>query len=237
MLRHRIVLGLTLALAGPPALLAAQSDSTSSASRSEGRDTTRTSRDNGDARENQVRRQRRGAGIRIGSWQVSSLSTVSGSTTSTLPAFEGYWQRGLDRHVVLETSAGLWTRSQRSSSETMGSYIIPMLTSVKVYPATDPGAALEPFVMGGVGFTLGIDDRNSAGAGGVLGGSSTGGGTLLVPGIGLKAGGGVEYHLGEAFGVAAQAGYQFIRFFQDVANDRTYRGMQVFAGVTYRFQF
>ena len=187
--------------------------------------------------ENEVKRQRRGAGIRMGSWQVQQSAAMTGATSSTLPAFEGYWQKGLDKHVVLETSAGLWTRSQRAGGETMGSYVIPMLTSVKLFPATEPGDVLEPFLMGGVGFTLGIDDRSGSSTGGVLGGSSTSGGTMLVPGIGLKVGGGAEYHLGQAFGVAVQTGYQYIRFLQDVGNERTFKGVQVFAGLTYRFQF
>src|SRR5205085_6109114 len=138
-----------------------------------------------------------------------------------------------DRHLVIETSAGFWNRSQRASAtggSSGGTYVIPMLTSIKLYPATSPGAALEPFTMLGVGFTLGIDDQNGGSSGGVLGGSS-GGGTLLVPGLGLKAGAGVEYHLGSAFGVQMQAGYQFVKFFQDVGSDRTYKGVQIFGGL------
>ena len=200
-------------------------------------DSTSRHPDAGTSHENDVKRQRRGAGIRMGSWQVQDAATVTGATTSTLPAFEGYWQHGLDKHVVLETSAGLWSRSQRSGGETLGSYVIPMLTSVKVYPMTGPGSALEPFMMGGAGFTLGIDDRSASSAGGVLGGGSGNGGTMIVPGIGLKIGGGVEYHLGQAFGVAVQGGYQYIRFLEDVANERTFKGVQMFAGLTYRFQF
>ena len=230
-----VVLALSLASVGTPALLLAQSEARHESASSI--ESSRGSRDSSEQRENDVKRQRRGAGIRMGSWQVQQAATVTGATTSTLPAFEGYWQHGLDRHVVLETSAGLWSRSQHSGGETMGSYVVPMLTSVKVYPATSPGDALEPFVLGGVGFTLGIDDRNGSSSGGVLGGGSTGGGTMLVPGIGLKAGGGVEYHLGQAFGVAIQGGYQYIRFLEDVGSERTFKGVQMFAGLTYRFQF
>lgn len=209
-----------------PVALMAQSDSTRS------RD-----RDSIEARERLVKRMRAGAGVRLGSWQVRGLSQASGATSSSLPAFEAYWQKGLDRHVVLETSAGIWTRTQRAGSESVGSYVVPMLTAIKLYPMSGPENALEPFVTAGIGFTLGIDDRNDATAGGILGGGGGGGGTMLVPGFGLKAGTGVEYRLGSAFGLVAQAGYQYVRFFQDVGSDRTYKGLQLFGGMTYRFQF
>jgi opacity protein-like surface antigen len=215
---------IAFALGVLPAALTAQSDST-------------TRRDSIEARERLVKRMRQGAGLRVGSWQVRGLSSVSGSSSS-LPAFEGYWQKGLDRHLVIETSAGLWSRAQRSSSTgaaSSNSYVVPLLTSLKLYPATGPGAALEPFVTAGVGFTLGIDDGNAA-TGGIVGGGG-GGGTMLIPGIGLKAGGGVEYHIGPAFGIVMQAGYQYVRFFQEVGSERTYKGLQMFGGVTYRFQF
>lgn len=227
--RAHLTAVVVLSLVAVPAGLMAQSDSASR--REAGRD-----RDSIEARERLVKRMRSGAGVRLGSWQVQSLTQVSGATTSSLPAFEGYWQKGLDRHVVLETSAGLWARTQRAGGESVGSYVIPMLTSIKLYPATEPGQSLEPFITAGVGFTLGVDDRNGGSAGGLLG-SSSGNGTMLVPGIGLKGGAGIEYRLGAAFGVVMQAGYQYVRFFQEVGSDRTYKGVQLFGGMTYRFQF
>lgn len=214
----------TLSLAAPM-VLAAQSDSAAAR------------RDSIDARERLVKRMRNGAGLRIGSWQVRGIGQA-GASSSTLPAFEGYWQKGLDRHVVIETSAGLWSRTQRSTATGGGSassYVIPMLTAIKLYPATDPGAALEPFMIAGLGFTLGIDDRSGS-SGGVLGGTGSGG-TMMIPGLGLKGGAGIEYHLGSAFGVVMQAGYQYVRFFQEVGTDRTYKGIQAMAGMSYRFQF
>jgi hypothetical protein len=190
-------------------------------------------------REKTIKRQRGGAGLRLGSWDVGGPAGASGSGISTFPAMEGYWQRGLDRHVVIETSVGLWSRQQHATTPggaSSGSYVVPMLTSIKIYPTTNPGAVLEPFTMAGIGFTLGIDDQNGGSSGGLAGGGSSGG-TNLIPGIGLKGGVGVEYHLGPAFGVQMQAGYQFVKFFQDVGADRTYKGMQVLGGLTYRFQF
>ncbi len=207
-------------------------------SQSARRDTEPAIRDSADAREAAVRRQRRGAGLRSGSWQQSGLTTASGAAYSTTPAFEGYFQRGLDRHLVIETSAGFWSRSQRansgSGSEEIRSYVVPFLTSLKLYPATGPEQPLEPFLSAGVGFTLGVDDRNTV-SGGLLGG--TGGGTVMLVGVGAKGGAGIEYRLGPAFGVTAAGGYQYVRFFEAVGGERTYKGVQIFGGLTYRFQY
>jgi hypothetical protein len=189
-------------------------------------------------RERQVRRQRAGAGIRLGSWQVTGLAEVDGATYSTMPAFEGYWQRGLDRHLVIESGFGLWRRSQKTTgttSEDIGSYVIPLLTSVKLYPTTGPEVSLEPFVSAGAGFTIGIDDRNTT-TGGLLGGGVSGG-TVIIAGVGLKGEAGVEYRFSRAFGLSLTGGYQWVRFFEEVGGERTYKGFVVFGGMTYRFQY
>ena len=224
---HRQLL-LALAISGTPAVAMAQNSN----------DSHREQRDSIDVREREVRRQRQGAGLRVGSWRMNGLTQTSGATYSSLPAFEGYWQKGLDRHIALETGFGFWQRTQRANSsagsESIGSYVVPMTTSIKVYPATSPGDALEPFMIAGAGFTLGVDDRNTV-SGGLLGGGNSG--TLIIPGIGIRGGAGVEYHLGAAFGLSVTAGYQFVRFFDYVGNDRTYKGMQLMGGVVYRFQY
>lgn len=103
-----------------------------------------------------------------------------------------------------------------------------------MYPGTGPEAALEPFLAAGAGFTLGVDDRSAVG-GGLLGGGS--GGTIMVAGVGLKGGAGVEYRFSRAFGLSVLAGYQYVRFFEDVGGDRSYKGLVVFGGLTYRFQY
>jgi hypothetical protein len=191
-----------------------------------------------DSIERRVKRQRQGAGLRVGAWRVTGLTEVSGAEYSTTPAFEGYFQRGLDRHLVIETSAGFWRRSQRAGSgtgsESIGSYVIPLLTALKLYPATGPEQNLEPFVTAGVGFTLGVDDRNTI-SGGLLGGG--GSSTAMIAGVGIKGGGGVEYRLGRAFGFSALAGYQYVRFFEQVGSTRSYKGLTAMGGLTYRFQY
>ena len=86
--------------------------------------------DSATLRENAVKRQRQGAGLRAGTWQTTGLSVVSGASYSTLPALEGYWQKGLDQHVAIETSGGFWGRTQRDSNGRVSSFAIPMLTSI-----------------------------------------------------------------------------------------------------------
>lgn len=189
-------------------------------------------------RERAVKRQRQGAGLRMGSWQMMGMGAVSGASVSTLPAMEGYFQKGLDRHLALETSVGFFQRTQRTGTggESMTGYVIPMMTALKLYPATGPEASFEPFVTGGFGFTLGVDNRTTTTSGGLFGGGSSGG-MMMVPGVGVKLGGGVEYRLGRAFGFGAGTNYQYVHFFDRVANARVYKGVQLLGGVTYRFQF
>lgn len=196
-------------------------------------------RDSAEARERAVRRLRSGAGLRAGVWSVTGLGEVSGASYSTWPALEGYWRRGVDRHLVIETGVGVWRRSKRASSsagnESVDAYVIPLMTAVRLFPATGPDQPLEPYLTAGAGFTLGVEDANTV-SGGILGGSSSGG-PLLILGLGLKGGAGIEYRLGSAFGVTAGAGYQFVRFFDYVGGERTYKGVQVLGGLTYRFQY
>ncbi|MBI1722886.1 MAG: hypothetical protein HYR48_03130 [Gemmatimonadetes bacterium] len=196
-------------------------------------------RDSLDEIERRARRARQGAGIRIGTWQVTGLAEVSGATYSTMPALEGYFQKGLDRHLAIESSAGLWRRSQRSgtgtSAEDIGSILIPMLTAIKLYPTTSPEQPFEPYLTAGVGFTIGVDSRNTV-SGGLLGGGG-GSGTVIIAGVGLKGGGGFEYRFSQAFGFSGTVGYQYVRFFDPVGGELTYKGFHAFGGMTYRFQY
>ena len=43
--------------------------------------------------------------------------------------------------------------------------------------------------------------------------------------------------LGRAFGFVAGTNYQYVHFFDQVANARVYKGLQLLGGLTYRFQF
>ena len=190
--------------------------------------------DSATARENAVKRQRQGAGLRVGSWQTSGLTEVAGASYSVLPAFEAYWQKGLDQHLAIETSGGFWGRTQRDSNGRVSSFAIPMLTAIKLYPGTTVNDQVEPYITAGGGFTLGIDDQNGA-TGGLFGGGSSG--TQLIIGIGLKGGAGIDYHAGRAFGLQAGVSYQWLHFLNPIGGNSDYKGPIIFAGMTYRFQY
>jgi hypothetical protein len=206
-----------------------------------GQDRDRQARpDSIDQLEHRVKRMREGAGLRVGSWMVANLATVSGASSSTLPNFEAYWQKGLDRHLAIETSAGLWHRQQSAgsgpSAETTGSFVIPLLTTIKLYPFTGPEARLEPVVAAGVGFAMGLEKQSTV-SGGLLGGGSASSGVNLVAGLGLKGGAGLEYHLSPAFGLSFGAAYQWVLYAQNLGGQSDYKGFGLFGGLTYRFQY
>lgn len=191
--------------------------------------------DSATMRENAVKRERQGAGLRGGTWQTTGLAEVAGASYSTLPALEAYWQKGLDQHLAVETSGGFWGRTQRDANGRVSSFAIPMLTSIKLYPGTTVRDPLEPFISAGGGVTLGIDDESGS-TGGLLGGGG-GSGTNLIIGIGLKGGAGFEYHAGRAFGLQAGASYQWIHFLNPVGGYSDYKGPLIWGGFTYRFQY
>jgi hypothetical protein len=186
--------------------------------------------------EKNARLARQGAGLRAGVWQVKELATGDESA----PFVEGYFQRGLDLHLVMESSAGVWRNQQTlrrtgtlggTTEEEISTYIVPLLTSIKFLP-TKPGAAVEPFIIAGIGFALGIGE--SAGTGGLL---ASGGGTQMMTGFGAKGGAGVELKLGNAFGATVSGRYQWIKLQENLGSDDTYRGLGFEAGLRYRFQY
>lgn len=187
--------------------------------------------------ERRARRARQGAGIQVGMWGVTGLPEPANHTFSTWPLFGGYFQKGLDQHLALETSVGVWRREQRPTGATgdlVRAYVIPQLTQLKLYPATTPEQNLEPFIAGGIGVTIGVDNREAVG-GGILGGG--GSGTQLGAGIGFRGTGGIEYRLGRVFGLAAYVGYQYVYFLEDMAGAQSYKGLVAGGGITYRFQY
>jgi opacity protein-like surface antigen len=185
--------------------------------------------------EHRVQAERRGGGVRVGPWRLNGKQLPSGVSGSTTAQFEGYYRTGFDLHVALENSIGLWRQRQSSSAgggllgggstATADNYIIPQVTSIVFYPATAPNDRLEPFVRGGVGFALGVQDPQN------------GGSIAFTPGFGATGGVGLEWHASRALGLALSGRYQWIRFFQDFAGLQTYQGPAVELGITYRFQF
>lgn len=197
--------------------------------------------------ERRVKEMRRGAGLRVGVWDVRGLGEVSGARVNESPLFEGYFQKGLDLHLALENTVSVYRREQRLTrsaggigggtvEEKVAAYVVPQFTSLKLYPLTRPEQRFEPYISGGAGVTIGIDDRENSGSGGLLGGGGESG-TGFVAGFGLKGGLGLEVRFSEAFGVAAGGRYQWVRFFGELAGERTYRGLGADVGLTYRFQY
>lgn len=196
--------------------------------------------------ERRVKEMRRGAGLRVGVWDVRGLGEVSGARVNESPLFEGYFQKGLDLHLALENTVGVYRREQRLTrpggigggdvEEKVAAYVVPQFTSLKVYPFTRPEQRFEPYITGGAGLTIGIDDRENSESGGLLGGGGESG-IGFVAGFGLKGGLGIELRFGEAFGAAAGGRYQWVRFFGELAGERTYRGLGADVGLTYRFQY
>jgi hypothetical protein len=234
MLRTSLVTLAMLVLAGVPVVVLGQDTGRSAA-----RDSGNVSSD----LEKRARLARRGGGVRVGTWDVRGLTTTSGAVVSKTPAFEGYMRRGLDLHLAIEHSVGVWRRTQSvtttsgpiggtTSTSTLETYIIPQFTSIAFFPITRPDHRIEPYVKAGAGFALGVDDRTGDG-----GGLFSGSGASLVPGYGLSGGTGVELRLSNALGLTAAGRYQWVRFFQELADARTYEGFGAEVGVTYRFQF
>jgi hypothetical protein len=197
--------------------------------------------------ERRVKEMRRGAGLRVGVWDVRGLGEVSGARVSESPLFEGYFQKGLDLHLALENTVSVYRREQRLTrsaggigggtvEEKVAAYVVPQFTSLKLYPFTRPEQRFEPYISGGAGLTIGIDDRENSESGGLLGGGGQSG-TGFVAGFGLKGGLGMELRFSEAFGAAAGGRYQWVRFFGELAGERTYRGLGADVGLTYRFQY
>lgn len=189
------------------------------------------------ALERRVKRERTGAGVRAALWTVPTIGTAA---NSSWPMLEGYFQKGLDEHLVVETSGGVWLRRLGSAGGAEKLVAVPLLTQIKLYPFTTPSQHLEPFISGGLGVTLGFDLNAGAGGGGLLGGGGSGGGTQTTFGIGVKGAGGVEYRLGRAFGVSGFVGYQYIYFLNPITstgNTSSLAGVLAGVGVTYRYQF
>jgi opacity protein-like surface antigen len=192
--------------------------------------------------EQRARMQRQGAGLRVGWWDVRGLEERPGVSYGTTPFFEGYFQRGLDLHLAIESSIGVWRRQQRETTtgplgqaahNEINSYIVPLFTAIRFFPVTRPGAALEPYVNAGVGFAIGIDDRQTSGSG-LLGGT---GGTAMLTGFGFKAGTGVEVRMTPALALDVTGRYHWIRFGGELGRERTYAGPGLDVGLSYRFQY
>lgn len=185
------------------------------------------------ASEEEVKRQRKAGGLHAGTWQVTDLAEPEGADISTLPSFWGYFQNGLDLHLALENGLGFWGRTVEDSDSKTSVFLIPQFTSLKIYPFTRPDEAVEPYLLGGAGITLGIEDREGGGT--LIG---VGDGTTFKIGFGVRGGAGVQLGLSDAFGLVVNGEYRWNRFFDgEIGGKESYAGFLLSGGVTYNFQF
>ena len=172
---------------------------------------------------------RQGAGLRLGAWWVQDREDEA--RVSRWPYMEGYFQRGLDLHLALESTLSVWRqRRPLDGGGRVDSYAVPLFTSLKFYP-TRPESALEPFVLAGLGLALGIEDRAGEGLLGPTGGTS------VTTGFGLRGGTGLEWRFGRAFGLHLAVAYNWLRFSDRLDGEDGYRGPVATGGLVYRFQF
>ena len=197
------------------------------------------------AAESRARLARRAAGLIVGPWELRGIEPPSGVDVSTLPMFSGFIRKGLDARLALENGIGVWRRVQTTPAtggiggtpgEEVQSWVVAQSTAIRFFPATDAGATFEPWILGGAGITLGIDDRETNG-GGILGGSSGATGVAIVPGFSLQGGVGTEWWFSQSLALNVGARYQWTRFLEDFGGERTYQGPVYEAGFTYKFRY
>lgn len=195
--------------------------------------------------ETRTRLARRAAGVTLGHWDLRGVETPSGVDVSTMPLVYGFMRKGLDAHLAMENGVGVWRRVQSvpatggiggSPGEEVQSWVIAQTTAIRFYPASESGAVFEPWILGGAGFSFGIDDRDTQG-GGLLGGSTGSAGLEIVPGFSLQGGAGAEWWFSESLALNAGARFQWTRFFQEFGGERTYQGPSYEVGLTYKFQY
>lgn len=180
--------------------------------------------------EAKARLARRSAGLTVGHWDLRGIEPPSSVEVSTWPLISGFLRKGLDNRLALENGISVWRREQRvpatgglggTPEEQVQSWVVAQTTAIRFFPFTEPGARWEPWVLGGAGFTLGIDDRETSG-GGLLGGAAGGSGVQIVPGVSLQGGAGFEWWMSSAFALNVSGRYQWTRFFQAFGGERTY---------------
>jgi hypothetical protein len=183
-------------------------------------------------------RVRGGAGLRAATWQVVDLADASGITQ-----YEGWLQKGLDLHLVLESTLGYWQHEESSttpgplSTETtheLYTYLVPALTAMKMYPVTKPTAALEPYLAAGLGPVLRIQREKITSTDPLEIPSDE---TRIETGFGIQSSAGLDWSPPGAFGLSLGGSYQWATFGQNASGRRMYRGPGVNVGLTYRFQY
>jgi hypothetical protein len=182
------------------------------------------------AADEQLQQARNSSGIMVGEWHVPAPTTTGATYKSSL-LFTAVTQRGLNTHVALESSAGLWRRvgttPQAAGKPVITkSYLIPLLDCLKLYPFTRASNRIEPYLVGGLGFALGIQQHSTNAIGG--------GGTDVVTGFAVKIGAGVEYHMTRRLGLLADGRYLWLNLSDRISDQSALTGGGVEAGMTYK---
>jgi hypothetical protein len=175
----------------------------------------------------------RAIGLRIGTWLVDMADHLDPAAS---PHVEIYLERSLNGDdLLLENSLGYWriiTTEQQTfpatSIEVKG-YVVPLLTSLKLYLFESAESALSPYVSGGAGLAFGFEKGRTSNGGTT--------GTSVSTGFGVRAAAGVELRIVRGIRVTGSARYQWLHFGEDVGSTETYRGLGLNGGITYRFRF
>lgn len=184
---------------------------------------------------------RGGAGLRVGTWEVYGLETPPTGRSWETVCVEGYFQKGLDQHLAVESTIGFWQRDLQTTepgavtgqiNSNMQTYLIPTMSALKIYPMGHSSSPLQPYLLGGVGFVLGIEREQVSSSDPLV---QSGEFNALQTGLGLQSGGGIEWNTGGPFGLALGARYQWASFAKEVGGKSMYRGPGITGGVTYRF--
>jgi opacity protein-like surface antigen len=192
----------------------------------------------------QAKRARGGGGLRVGTWQVVGLDEPGAPSSTESVAAEGWYQKGFDLHIALESTMGFWQRTQTvtevgsvagtGTERKIQSYLVPTMSTLKLYPATRPSSPLEPYLAAGVGIVLGIDHQDVSTTDPIVAPGTT---NTFHTGLGIQTGAGLEWNSPSAFGLTVGGRYQWASFAEDVGGKALYRGPAYFGGVTYRFQY
>ncbi|HEX6558794.1 MAG TPA: hypothetical protein VF021_05010 [Longimicrobiales bacterium] len=177
---------------------------------------------------------RRGLGIVVGNWVVPRPDIVRAVQPTYRRSLMGeiHFRRELTERVVLETSVGAWRRiserpSALGSTVTTRTYIVPLLTALRVFPITTVRNSIEPYLVGGAGLAVGVQQQSENSPGG--------GGRSIVTGVGVRAGAGIEIHVYDRFGVLLGGHVQGVRFGEAVDEQEAFAGAGVQGGLSYRF--
>jgi len=192
----------------------------------------------------QTKRARGGGGLRVGTWQVVGLDEPGAPSSTQSVAAEGWFQKGFDVHIALESTLGFWQRTQTlteagsvagtGTERKIQTYLVPTMTTLKLYPATSPSSPLEPYLAAGVGVVLGIDNEDVSTTDPIVAPGTT---NTFHTGLGIQTGAGIEWNSPSPFGLTVGGRYQWASFGEDVGGKALYRGPAYFGGVTYRFQY